>query len=142
MSSSGLTGGSEALRVLIDPPMEPAANMARDEELAEEVREAQAPAALRIYRWNQPAISIGRRQNPDDLPADLMARGLPLVRRPTGGGAVLHRVDELTYALATRREFVPRHLPVREFSRRIHQNLRDELVRSRALASEELQVAG
>ena len=55
---------------------------------------------LRLYRWRYPTLSIGYGQ-PVSIAVDLerAARlGVGLVRRPTGGRAVMH-ADELTYAL-------------------------------------------
>jgi lipoate---protein ligase len=56
--------------------------------------------ALRLYRWQRPCLSVGRHQR--RLPAswlELAARGaIELVRRPSGGGAVLHGGD-LAYGL-------------------------------------------
>jgi lipoate-protein ligase A len=64
---------------------------------------AGAPPMLRLYRWSAPALSLGRHQQ--RWPAHwcrLEAEGrLALVRRPSGGRAVLH-AGELTYALAMR----------------------------------------
>jgi lipoyl(octanoyl) transferase len=86
---------------LIDTPPAPGAwNMAADEALAATVAEGGAPV-LRFYRWSPPCLSLGRNQ-----PArgrydrdELAARGIDVVRRPTGGRAVLHH-RELTYAVA------------------------------------------
>jgi lipoate-protein ligase A len=55
---------------------------------------------LRIYGWNPPALSLGFHQ--DERGVDrhrLRESGYDLVRRPTGGAAVLH-ADEVTYAVA------------------------------------------
>ena len=133
------------VNLILDPRGEPEANMAADEELARRVREGTAPATLRIYGWNQPAVSLGRRQLLEDLPPSLGSDALPIVRRPTGGGAVLHRPDELTYALA-----LPRFpLPLRErvgvrglnqLPGLIHQFLRDELVRRGLVPPEDLRI--
>ncbi|MGC8763834.1 MAG: lipoate--protein ligase family protein [Acidobacteriota bacterium] len=76
--------------------------MALDEALfreAEEGREVQP--VLRLYRWAPPCLSLGRHQDPA-VAADgafCRARGIDVVRRPTGGLAVLHD-DEVTYAVA------------------------------------------
>jgi lipoate-protein ligase A len=69
------------------------------------------PPMLRLYRWSRPALSLGRHQQ--RWPAQWRDEPLELVRRPSGGRAVLH-AGELTYALAftpqTRdREAVYRH---------------------------------
>lgn len=73
--------------------------MAVDAALMESVR-AGAPPVLRFYRWNPPCLSLGRNQPAAgryDLDA-LRARGIGVVRRPTGGRAVLHH-HELTYSV-------------------------------------------
>ncbi len=54
---------------------------------------------LRFYSWNAPSLSIGSFQKVFAFDLDgISARGIPLVRRPTGGRAVLHD-SELTYSL-------------------------------------------
>jgi lipoate-protein ligase A len=86
---------------LIDTPPAPGAwNMAVDEALAATVAAGGEPV-LRFYRWSPPCLSLGRNQPARgryDLQA-LDARGIDVVRRPTGGRAVLHH-RELTYAVA------------------------------------------
>ena len=72
---------------------------------------AGGPPVLRLYRWSTPALSLGRHQQ--RWPAPWRDEPLELVRRPSGGRAVLH-AGELTYALVftpqTRdRETVYRH---------------------------------
>ena len=54
---------------------------------------------LRLYRWDPPALSLGRFQPDDDVDVDACTRlGVQVVRRPTGGRALLHGGD-LTYAV-------------------------------------------
>ncbi|CAN5806914.1 hypothetical protein BH23ACT12_BH23ACT12_16150 [soil metagenome] len=54
---------------------------------------------LRLYRWNTPTLSIGAHQRlSDELLARCAKRGVEVVRRPTGGTAVLHG-DDLTYSV-------------------------------------------
>jgi lipoate-protein ligase A len=61
---------------------------------------AGAPPALRVYRWDPPALSLGRFQPADDVDdAACRRHGVTVVRRPTGGRALLHGAD-LTYAVA------------------------------------------
>ena len=131
-------------QILQDPPGEPRFNMERDEELAWQVRSGRAAATLRIYGWTCPAISLGHRQPLDDLPAGLLTGEISVVRRPTGGGAVLHRTDEVTYALALPQP-VPGTaypVPLRNLPGAFHRNLRDRLVREGGLSPEDLTVAG
>jgi lipoate---protein ligase len=61
---------------------------------------AQGRPALRLYRWQRPTLSLGfhQRRLPDHWRSLAAAGRLELVRRPSGGQAVLHGGD-LTYAL-------------------------------------------
>ena len=80
-------------------PLDGAANMAVDVALLESVKAGGTPV-LRLYRWDPACLSFGRNQ-PTRERYDRRAaaeRGIDLVRRPTGGQAVLHD-DELTYAV-------------------------------------------
>ncbi len=74
--------------------------MAVDQALLESVG-AGEPPALRFYTWEPPCLSFGRNQPAAGLydPERARARGIDLVRRPTGGRAVYHH-QELTYAVA------------------------------------------
>lgn len=86
------------LRVIRDGPLPGAANMARDRELLAAYRQDSDPW-LRLYRWSPPAVSLGYHQDSQDFDTSaLAARGYDLVRRPTGGRAILH-AEELTYAV-------------------------------------------
>lgn len=73
-------------------------NMGVDQVLAADA--AQGPV-LRFYGWEPPAVSCGWNQQPERT-ADVEAcrtLGIDVVRRPTGGRAVLHW-EELTYSVA------------------------------------------
>jgi lipoate-protein ligase A len=75
-------------------------NMAEDRALLEacERGELRSPL-LRVYAWDPPAVSLGYHQPAASVDADrLAAAGIDLVRRPTGGAAVLHH-QEWTYAV-------------------------------------------
>lgn len=87
---------------LIDTPPAPGAwNMAVDEALADGVRAGGAPV-LRFYRWDPPCLSLGRNQPSDGYNrGEIARRGMDVVRRPTGGRAVLHH-RELTYSVIVR----------------------------------------
>ena len=67
-----------------------------------------APPTLRLYGWKPATLSLGKGQAAQGShdPAYLAAQGLGLVRRPTGGQAVLHE-DERTYCVAGRLDREP-----------------------------------
>jgi lipoate-protein ligase A len=76
-------------------------DMAIDEALAEAVGNGSSPPVVRLYGFSPPTLSLGRFQKAKgQYSASRLARdGVTLVRRPTGGHAVLHD-DELTYSVA------------------------------------------
>ncbi|NUQ39058.1 MAG: lipoate--protein ligase family protein [Caldilineales bacterium] len=87
-------------RLLITEPAAGAWNMAVDEAVATLAARGESPPTLRFYRWQPGAVSLGRHQPHQDVdPERLQAHGYDLVRRPTGGRAILH-IDELTYSVA------------------------------------------
>lgn len=76
------------------------ANMALDSYLLASSIESREPSYLvRLYGWSEPCLSIGANQSlsPRALKR-CRQRGVDVVQRPTGGGAVLHGHD-LTYAV-------------------------------------------
>jgi lipoate-protein ligase A len=74
-----------------------ARNMALDEALARGLGGGEA--LLRLYGWTRPTISLGRNEPTALYPVEsFRAEGFDVVRRPTGGRAVLHD-QELTYAI-------------------------------------------
>lgn len=87
-------------RLLLHPtPMPGAWNMAVDEALLESTGSRTSLPTLRLYAWSPACLSLGYAQPVSDVDLSrLAARGWDLVRRPTGGRAVLH-VDELTYSV-------------------------------------------
>ncbi len=54
-----------------------------------------AQPALRVYRWSRSAVSLGALQAADEVVdrAEALRQGVPVVRRRTGGGAILHGGD-------------------------------------------------
>lgn len=89
----------EHWRLLLDPPVDGATNMARDEALALACARGDAMPTLRLYGWLPACLSLGRFQPLAAVDAAACARaGVSLVRRPSGGRAILH-ADELTYAV-------------------------------------------
>ena len=86
-----------------------ALNMAIDEAILAHYLKGEVPATLRVFRWSQISISLGRFQNVEREieSASCQQRGIALVRRPTGGRAVYHR-DEFTYSMVIgKRDGVP-----------------------------------
>ncbi|MFN2303544.1 MAG: biotin/lipoate A/B protein ligase family protein [Anaerolineales bacterium] len=86
-------------RVIEQPPDKGAWNMAVDEAILESVYSGNSLPTLRLYAWKPACLSLGHAQPFDEVDGpELAAHGWDLVRRPTGGRAILH-VDELTYAV-------------------------------------------
>lgn len=73
--------------------------MALDEALMERARST-GDTVLRVYGWASPVLSLGRNQRALGVYAEdaLAARGIGVVRRPTGGRALLHH-REVTYSV-------------------------------------------
>lgn len=81
-------------------------NMAIDEAILDAHLRGLCPPTLRVYRWSPPALSLGYFQS---LEKEIeMSRcselGIDLVRRLSGGKAVLH-YDELTYSVVTSEKY-------------------------------------
>lgn len=86
-------------RLLRHPAARGARNMAVDAAILENVVEGMSPPTLRFYDWDPACLSLGFAQNFADVDEELCAaRGWDVVRRPTGGRAILH-TDELTYSV-------------------------------------------
>jgi len=86
-------------RFLMTPPSAGDWNMAVDEAILEAVGRGDVLPTLRLYAWVPPCLSLGYAQRFADVDRNRLAeRGWGLVRRPTGGRAILH-TDELTYAV-------------------------------------------
>jgi len=73
-------------------------NMAADEALGA-VAERGGEPLIRFYGWSEPTVSLGAFQRLADARAIPDIAAASLVRRPSGGGAIVHGSD-LTYALA------------------------------------------
>jgi lipoate-protein ligase A len=88
-------------RLIIDPyPRTGAWNMAIDEAIMDAVAAGEALPTLRFYQWEPPCLSLGKRQPLDGVDLARCRRdGVDVVRRATGGWAILH-TDELTYSVA------------------------------------------
>ncbi|MFB0829724.1 biotin/lipoate A/B protein ligase family protein [Brevibacillus laterosporus] len=90
----------EKWRYVVTPPMSPEMNMAIDEAILTLHSQGKVPPTVRFYTWNPATLSIGYFQKMEkEINIDEVKRlGLGLVRRPTGGRAVLHDA-ELTYSV-------------------------------------------
>jgi lipoate-protein ligase A len=84
-------------QLLIDPPADGPWNMAVDEVLL--AAAADGRCSLRFYRWQPPTLSLGYFQALDDRHRHAASLGCPVVRRSSGGGAIVHD-REITYSVA------------------------------------------
>lgn len=85
------------MRLILDPPAPGRWNMAVDEMLLGGATPA-GELALRIYRWSPATLSLGYFQSFRDRAQHEASGGLDWVRRPSGGGAIVHDA-EVTYSL-------------------------------------------
>ncbi len=97
---------SKEWRLLIDQPAPASWNMAVDEAIMTMVGRKDSPPTLRIYAWQPPGLSLGYFQRSEEVDlAACRSQGVDVVRRPTGGRAILHD-QEVTYSLS-----LPEDLP-------------------------------
>lgn len=75
-------------------------NMAIDEAILISHDTGSVPPTLRVYGWQQPTLSLGYAQKiKSDVNLDACHQyGVKIIRRPTGGRAVLHD-NEVTYSV-------------------------------------------
>jgi lipoyl(octanoyl) transferase len=86
-------------RLLYTPASNGAWNMAVDESILEHIHRDEALPTLRLYAWTPPCLSLGHAQSFADVDMErVKANGWEVVRRLTGGRAILH-TDELTYSV-------------------------------------------
>ncbi len=84
-------------------PGKPEQNMVTDSALLAALGDGGTPT-VRVYTWNKNAVSIGRLQSEEAVRR--LHPDVPLVRRPTGGRAVVHGGD-LTIAIALTLDCLP-----------------------------------
>ena len=90
---------TDTWRIIITAPTHGTWNVAADESILEHVGREEAPPTLRLYAWAPACLSLGHAQPFADIDVSrLEQRGWEMVRRPTGGRAILH-TDELTYSV-------------------------------------------
>jgi len=86
-------------RLLYTPPARGAWNMAVDESILEHIHRGESQPTLRLYAWEPACLSLGHAQPFADVDLErLKTNGWEVVRRVTGGRAILH-TDELTYSI-------------------------------------------
>ncbi|MBC8405070.1 MAG: lipoate--protein ligase family protein [Planctomycetes bacterium] len=109
-------------RCLLDQALPGAVNMARDAALLS----CRLQPTLRFYQWLRPTLSLGYFQAAADLPLEqFKAQGFDLVRRRTGGKAILHHLEQ-TYSLCFPEDLLPHKGPA-NLMRELHQCLADEI---------------
>lgn len=93
-------------RLLVTEPLDGAANMALDEALLRGRVQGSGAPTVRFYGWRPATVSLGYAQPLDETVdrARCDALGIGLVRRPTGGSAILHEPPEheVTYSVVAR----------------------------------------
>ncbi len=96
------------VRLVSTPPSRGSWNMAVDEALLASCASGESCPVLRFYQWDPPCLSLGFFQdaNKEVDFEGLKETGTDLVRRATGGKAVLHD-NELTYSVIIRQEDLP-----------------------------------
>jgi lipoate-protein ligase A len=91
------------LLFLIDPPKTGTENMSIDwRNLLQTEGQVRPFTLIRFYQWEQPTVSLGKHQRPEEaVNLDFCrTKGVPIVKRPSGGRAVYH-ARELTYAVVS-----------------------------------------
>ena len=118
------------MRWLETPPNTGAYNMALDEALLICLLQGTSPPTLRTYRWTTPNLSIGAFQSAArELDLEEAHRlKMPWVRRPTGGGAVLHGGD-LTCSLVAPMELLSQEASIKASYQKISLAFRASLAR-------------
>ncbi len=94
-------GMNEEWRLVLDSGLTGLENMALDEELAAQVAQENSAPVVRIYPWPCLAVTLGRHQPANPLlDGERCDRdGIEIVRRPTGGKAILHLTGDMTYSV-------------------------------------------
>ncbi len=113
--------GKREWRLIESEYLDAYTNMAIDEAIFTMREKLNLPATLRFYGWKPAAISIGYFQKIEDPSLEKYKRQkLTIVRRFTGGGAILHR-REITYALACSTNEVPTFRDIIKTQKLIHE---------------------
>ena len=121
LSDGASATGAAPIVAWWDPPADGATNMALDEALASEAIRLDR-VLVRISTWSEPTLSLGAFQAIGEARALAALEGLPIVRRPSGGGAILHGSD-VTLSVA-----VPRAHPCGGSPQRLYDTVHAALV--------------
>ncbi|HHO75885.1 MAG TPA: lipoate--protein ligase family protein [Deltaproteobacteria bacterium] len=84
-------------RLIIDGKSPSLSNMVRDLECLDHVLSGRDKGVLRVYDWDEPAVTIGHHLKHFSMFDNNF--NIPVISRPTGGGAVLHKHD-ITFSLS------------------------------------------
>ena len=84
-------------RFIIDGKCPSLSNMDKDLQYFDNVRSGRNEGILRIYDWDEPAVTLGHHQRKFSLFDN--SSNIPVISRPTGGGAVLH-FNDITFSLS------------------------------------------
>lgn len=97
-----MIANAQRLELIIDAPAPGEENMRRDMALLDACARVEIPGAVRLYGFAPACLSLGRMQPMSDVDLEACARdGVDVVRRPSGGRAVLHD-QEVTYCVVCR----------------------------------------
>lgn len=107
-------------RLLLHSPAPGDWNMAVDQALLE----LEQQPVLRLYQWNEPTLTLGYFQSSRAREQHLESSACPLLRRSTGGGAIVHD-RELTYSLIVPPHAI--HQPSATLYDVVHQAVADRL---------------
>ena len=87
-------------RLIVTPAGPGKWNMAVDEAILNAARQGYSPPTIRFYAWYPACVSLGHAQPVADIDmGKIKDHSWDIVRRPTGGRAILHK-DELTYSIS------------------------------------------
>src|SRR5580704_9180334 len=102
MSETVVIADEQRLALIIDAPAPGAENMRRDLALLDACARGEISGAVRLYGFAPACLSLGRMQPMSDVNLEACERdGVDVVRRPSGGRAVLHD-QEVTYCVVCR----------------------------------------
>lgn len=118
--------------LIVDPPADGDWNMAVDEILLEAAEEG--IAAVRFYSWREPTLSLGYFQAHRQRAEHAASHTCPMVRRTSGGGAIMHD-RELTYCVA-----LPAFHPLARHPDRLYDAAHQSLAKALALRGIDAQV--